>query len=90
MNSIDNLPLPGSRNLFAGDISSRLPDGRPNPQFYGIDWLIGTPDGTKIVRNPFEPWSAEWLAFAVKDKASYLLLGGAALFVLFALSGRRR
>lgn len=69
---------------------SVLPDGRPNPQYFGIDWLVGTKEGTKIVKNPFEAGTAAWFQYEAKDKAGLLLLGGAALLLLIAMGGRRR
>jgi hypothetical protein len=84
-----DLPI-RSTAIAAGDVFSVLPDGRPNPQYYGIDWLVGTPEGTKIIKNPFEAGTAAWFQYEAKDKAGLLLLGGAALLLLIAMRGRRR
>lgn len=86
---LNDLPT-ASPTINAGGLFAKLPDGRPNPQYYGIDWLIGTPDGTKIVKNPFETGTAAWLQYEVQDKAGLLLLGGAAILLLFVMGGRRR
>lgn len=90
-NSMDLLSLPINSNpINASGLYSRLPDGRPNPQFYGIEWLVGTPDGTKVVANPFESGTSAWFQYEAKDKAGYLLLGGAALLLALVMGGRRR
>lgn len=88
-NSLDTLPI--SRPINAGgDLWSVLPDGRPNPQFYGLDWLVGTPEGTKVVSNPFAVGSPAWLQYELQDKAALVLLAGAALVLLLVMGGRRR
>ena len=52
--------------------------------------MIGTPDGTKIIANPFESGTFAWFQYEAKDKAPYLLLAGAALLLVLVMGGRRR
>jgi len=88
-NLLETLPI-NTNPIHAGNLFSVLPDGRPNPQYYGLDWLMGTPDGTKIVKNPFASGTAAWFEYEAKDKIAYLLLGGAALVLALVMGGRRR
>jgi len=87
---LNDLPIRSHPINAGGNLSSQLPDGRPNPQYYGIHWLVGTPDGTRVVANPFESGTSAWFQHELKEKAPYLLLGGAALVLVLLMGGRRR